>query len=228
MLLVTDIGYQNSMEKNIQVQILKFLEDSPSGLQMEEIAEKLGLTRHTVAKYLEILRAEGKIHYKKIGRSKLWKEISSTTNIRMLGMDDLEDILRIEEKIERELDLKKTERMDYLKETAVYHLQQDDPLLNLGAEIDGKLVGFVLAEIRLWEFGRGEKTGWIKVLGIDPEYQGRGIGRKLGETLLGHFKRKNIKKVRTLVNWFEGNLISYFKSLGFNILNMIPLEKELK
>lgn len=162
------------MEKNIQVQILKFLEDSPSGLQMEEIAEKLGLTRHTVAKYLEILR------------------------------------------------------MEYLKKTAIYHLQQDDPLLNLGAEIDGKLVGFVFAEIRLWEFGRGEKTGWIKVLGIDPEYQGRGIGRKLGETLLGHFKRKNIKKVRTLVNWFEGNLISYFKSLGFNILNMIPLEKELK
>jgi len=101
MLLVTDIGYQNSMEKNIQVQILKFLEDYPSGLQMEEIAEKLSLTRHTVAKYLEILRAEGKIHYKKIGRSKLWKEISSTTNIRMLGMDDLEDILKIEEKIER-------------------------------------------------------------------------------------------------------------------------------
>ena len=228
MLLVTDIGYQNSMEKNIQVQILKFLEDFPSGLQMEEIAEKLGLTRHTVAKYLEILRAEGKIHYRKIGRSKLWKEISSTTNIRMLGMDDLEDILRIEEKRERELDLKTTERMEHLKKTAIYHLQQDDPLLNLGAEIDGKLVGFVFAEIRLWEFGRGEKTGWIKVLGVDPEYQGRGIGRKLGETLLGHFKRKNINKVRTLVDWYEGDLISYFKSLGFNILNMIPLEKELK
>ncbi|TET69137.1 MAG: GNAT family N-acetyltransferase [Candidatus Aminicenantes bacterium] len=228
MLLVTDIGYQNSMEKNIQVHILKFLEDSPSGLQMEEIAEKLGLTRHTVAKYLEILRAEGKIHYRKIGRSKLWKEISSTINIRMLGMDDLEDILRIEEKIERELDLKTTERMEHLKKTAIYHLQQDDPLLNLGAEIDGKLVGFVFAEVRLWEFGRGEKTGWIKVLGVDPEYQGRGIGRKLGETLLGHFKRKNINKVRTLVDWYEGDLISYFKSLGFNILNMIPLEKELK
>jgi len=195
---------------------------------MEEIAEKLGLTRHTVAKYLEILRAEGKIHYRKIGRSKLWKEISSTTNIRMLGMDDLEDILKIEEKIERELDLKTTERMEHLKKTAIYHLQQDDPLLNLGAEIDGKLVGFVFAEVRLWEFGRGEKTGWIKVLGVDPEYQGRGIGRKLGETLLGHFKRKNINKVRTLVDWYEGDLISYFKSLGFNILNMIPLEKELK
>lgn len=216
------------MEENLQAQILKVLKSSPSGLQMEELAERLGLTRHTVAKYLEILRAEGKIHYRKVGRSKIWKDIFTAANIRLLKMDDLEDILQIEERIEKEQNLEKTRRMEYLKETAIYHLQHGDPLMNLGAEIDGKLVGFVLAETRLWEFGRGEKTGWIKVLGIDPEYQGRGIGRKMGETLLNHFRRKNIKKVRTLVDWYEGNLISYFKSLGFDILNMIPLEKELK
>jgi len=216
------------MDKNVPAEILTILKDSPPGLQMEEIGEKLGLTRHTVAKYLEILRAEGKIHYKKVGRTKLWRDISTTINIRILEVKDLEEILAIEEKIEKELDLKSPERMDSLKETAVYHLQHGDPLINLGAEIDGKLVGFVFAEIRLWEFGRGEKTGWIQVLGIDPEYQGKGIGRRLGETLLSHFKRKNVQKVRTLVDWYEGDLISYFKSLGFDILNMIPLEKELK
>jgi predicted transcriptional regulator len=79
------------MDNDLQEKILRILRISPSGLQMEEIASKLGLTRHTVAKYLEILRAEGKIHFKKIGRSKLWKEISTTTNIRILRMDDLED-----------------------------------------------------------------------------------------------------------------------------------------
>lgn len=226
--MVTNIGYHKPMEKSVSAKILKVLRASPSGLQMEEIAEKLGLTRHTVSKYLEILRAEGKIHFRKIGRTKLWKEISTSASIRLLEMDDLEDILRIEKKIETELGVEGPERMEYLKETASYHLQQGDPLMNLGAEIDGKLVGFVFGEIRLWEFGRGEKTGWIKVLGVDPEYQGRGIGRKLGETLISHFRRKNIQKVRTLVDWYEGDLISYFRSLGFDILNMIPLEKELK
>jgi ribosomal protein S18 acetylase RimI-like enzyme len=215
------------MDNDIQAKILDILKSSPSGLQMEDLAEKLGLTRHTVAKYLEILRAEGKIHYVKIGRSKLWKDISATTDIRMLEMADLDDILKIEEKIERANNLEKSERMDLLKKTAIYLLQQDEPLLNLGAEIDGKLVGFMFAEIRYWEFGRGEKTGWIKVLGVDPEYQGRGIGRKLGETLLDHFRKKHITKVTTLVDWYDGDLISYFRSLGFDILNMIPLEKEL-
>ncbi len=226
--MVACIGYHKGMEKNIQFQILEILKGSPFGLQMEEVAEKLGLTRHTVAKYLGILRAEGKIHFKKVGRAKLWRDVSTTSNIRLLNGDDLQDILKIEEKIEKDQNIESTVRTEYLKETALYHLRQGDPLMNLGAEIDGKLVGFVLAEIRLWEFGRGEKTGWIKVLGIDPEYQGIGLGRKLGETLLDHFKRKNIKKVRTLVQWYEGDLISYFKSLGFNILNMIPLEKEIK
>ncbi|MFQ6037107.1 MAG: GNAT family N-acetyltransferase [Candidatus Aminicenantales bacterium] len=215
------------MEKGIRSRIIQALESSPSGLQIEDLAERLGLSRHTVAKYLEVLRAEGKVHFRKLGRTKLWMALSASAEIRMLEMEDVDEILRIEEKIERQGHGDVSERMESLKKTASYHLQQDEPLLNLGAVIDGKLVGFIFAEIRHWEFGRGEKTGWIKVLGVDPEYQGRGIGRKLGETLLDHFRRKNVTKVRTLVDWFEGDLISYFRSLGFDILNMIPLEKEL-
>jgi ribosomal protein S18 acetylase RimI-like enzyme len=215
------------MEENITAQILKILQSAKSGVQMEEVAEKMNLTRHTVAKYLEVLRAEGKIHFSRVGRAKLWRHIAAATTVRVLGMDDLDDILGIAEKIERENHNEKAERMAFLKETAVYQFQHGDPLLNLGAEIDGKLVGFMFGEIKLWEFGRAEKTGWIKVLAVDPEYQGMGVGLRLGETILGHFQKKNVKKVRTLVEWHEGNVISYFKSLGFNMLGMLPLEKEI-
>jgi len=215
------------MEESIQTKILEILQNSVSGLQMEEIGEKLSLTRHTVAKYLEVLRAEGRIRYSKIGRTKLWKDVSATITIKLLGMDDLEDILCIAEKIERNDNLDKSERMASLKETAVYQLQSGDPLLNLGAEIDGSLVGFVFGEIKLWEFGRSEKTGWVKVLGVDQEFQGMGVGHKLGENLFSHFRKLEVKRVRTLVDWYEGDLISYFKSLGFNMLGMLPLEKEI-
>jgi ribosomal protein S18 acetylase RimI-like enzyme/biotin operon repressor len=225
--MVTNIGYHEESNVNVQARILQLLKAAPAGLQTETIADRLGLTRHTVAKYLEILKAEGQIHYQKVGRAKLWKDTSATTTIRLLTMDDLEEILRIEQRIEGDRHSDSHERLEYLKETAIYHLEHGDPLMNLGAEVEGTLVGFVLAEMRLWEFGRSERTGWIKVLGIDPAFQGRGVGRRLGGTLLDHFKRKNVTKVRTLVDWFEGDLISYFKSLGFNILNMIPLEKEL-
>jgi ribosomal protein S18 acetylase RimI-like enzyme len=214
------------MEESIQTHILRIIQTSRSGLQMEELAEKLSLSRHTVAKYLEVLRAEGKIHYNKIGRTKLWRDVSAAITTRFLGMEDLEDILRIAEQVEDQ-NLENSERLAYLREATVYQLQHGDPLLNVGAEIDGKLAGFILGEIRLWEFGRGERTGWIKLLGVDPEYQGRGVGHKLGATLLDHLQKKNVKKVRTLVVWHDGEFISYFKSLGFTMLGMLPLEKEL-
>jgi len=215
------------MEENIQSQILNIIQGSSTGLQIEEVGDLLGLTRHTVAKYLEILRAEGKIRYTKIGRTKLWKAVSATVVTRVLGMEDLDEVLLIADKIEREDNAEKAERMASLKETAVYQLQNGDPLLNLGAVIDGKLAGFIFGEIKFWEFGRGERTGWIKVLGVDQDFQGMGVGYKLGETLLDHFRKKNVRKVRTLVDWYEGDLISYFKSMGFNMLSMLPLEKEI-
>ena len=90
------------MAENISKQVLQVLQTSRSGLQMEEVGEKLGLTRHTVAKYLEVLRAEGKIHYSQVGRTKLWREVSTAITTRLLGPEDLEDILCIAAKIERE------------------------------------------------------------------------------------------------------------------------------
>jgi ribosomal protein S18 acetylase RimI-like enzyme len=215
------------MTETVQTQILNILQNSKSGLQMEEVGEKLGLTRHTVAKYLEVLRAEGKIHYNKIGRTKLWTMVSAAITIRFLGMDDLDDILRVQEKILGEQNSGDPERLVSLKDTTIYHLQHGDPMLNLGAEIDGKLIGFIISEVRRWEFGRGGMTGWILILGVDNDYQGMGVGHKLGSTLLNHFRKKNITKIRTMVEWNEGELISFFRSLGFNMLGMLPLEKEM-
>jgi ribosomal protein S18 acetylase RimI-like enzyme len=216
-----------AMEENIQTNILKILQSAKSGLQMEEISERLNLTRHTVAKYLEVLRAEGKIHYNKIGRTKLWTDVSAAITTRFLGLDDLDDILRIQQKIVGEQPSDSSEKLASLKDTTVYHLQHGDPMMSLGAEIDGKLVGFVIGEVRRWEFGRSEMIGWILILGVNPEYQGMGVGRKLGSTLLDHFRKKNVRKIQTLVEWHDGELISYFKSLGFGLLQMLPLEKEI-
>jgi len=215
------------MEENIQSNILKILQSARSGIQMEEISEKMNLTRHTVAKYLEVLRAEGKIHYNKIGRTKLWTDVSANVAVRFLGMDDLDDILRIQQRLVGDQQIENPEKLLTLKDTTVYHLQHGDPLLNLGAEIDGKLVGFLIGDIRRWEFGRSEMIGWILILGVDREYHGMGVGRKLGATLFDHFRKKNVRKVQTLVEWHDGELISFFKSLGFNWLPMLPLEKEI-
>ena len=211
----------------VEKEILSLLKDHPDGMQVDEIAKKLNLVRHTVSKYLQILNAKKLVMYRTVGRTKLWKEASSGVKIRPLSLDNIKDIVRIEKRIEGKLGIINEERMEYLKEATRYNIERSDPMMSLGAELDENIVGFIIGEIRIWEFGIGEKTGWIRILGVDPDFQRRGIGRKLGEALLEHFERRGIKRVRTMAEWYTGDLISFFRSLGFNMLNMIPLEKEL-
>ena len=118
--------------------------------------------------------------------------------------------------------------MEYIKESVAYQLEHGDPLMNLGAEIDGKLVAFILAEVRFWEFGRGEKTGWINMMGVNPEFQGKGIGRKLGANLFEYFRRKKVRSVRTLVDWYDGQILPFFRALDFEMIDTIVLGKELE
>ncbi len=210
----------------VEKEILSLLKDSPDGIQVDEIAKKLNLVRHTVSKYLQILKAKKLVMHRTVGRTKLWKEASAGVKIRPLSLDNIKDIVRIEKRIEGKLGIINEERMEYLKEATRYNIERSDPMMSLGAELDENIVGFIIGEIRIWEFGIGEKTGWIRILGVDPDFQRRGIGRKLGEALLEHFERRGIKRVRTMAEWYTGDLISFFKSLGFNMLNMIPLEKE--
>lgn len=84
-----------------------------------------------------------------------------------------------------------------------------------GAEIDGKLEGFVLADIRPWEFGRRAHVGWIIALGVTPAAQGKGLGKLLGARVLDQFQRLGVGRVQTLVEPETAELEGFFKSLGF-------------
>ncbi len=53
------------------------------------------------------------------------------------------------------------------------------------------------------------------------------MGKQLGDAVLEHFRRKGVRRVRTLVDWDAGDVIAYFRSLGFSRGDLIALEKEL-
>jgi ribosomal protein S18 acetylase RimI-like enzyme len=99
-----------------------------------------------------------------------------------------------------------------------------NPLGCLVAEAEGRIVGFIFGDIRGWEFAI-PKSGWIEIVGVDPEFQGLGVARILIEKLGIYFRNHNVERIMTMVNWNEGGLVGFFRALGFERSEFILLEK---
>jgi ribosomal protein S18 acetylase RimI-like enzyme len=96
----------------------------------------------------------------------------------------------------------------------------------LVAEVGGKVVGFMLGDIKTYGFGVAH-SGWIEVIGVHPRSMGSGIGKKLGSELIKIFKKKKVKHIFTSVRWDSGDLLAFFKSIGFDRSDFINLENKI-
>lgn len=104
---------------------------------------------------------------------------------------------------------------------------QDNEDVSFSAELDGKIVGYMISYIVFGGFGL-EKSAWIATLGVDPKYMGQGIGRLLAEKLLTVYREKGIEYIFTTVRWDSVDLLSFFKTLGFDRSDYIHLTKKLE
>lgn len=94
------------------------------------------------------------------------------------------------------------------------------------AEIGGKIVGYMISYIVFGGFGL-EKSAWIATLGVHPKFMGQGIGKRLAEEILEVYRKKGINDIFTSVRWDSVDLLSFFKTLGFDRSSFINLRKEL-
>lgn len=148
--------------------------------------------------------------------------MSDATDLRIRPLDelDLTAVTTIDEKISGQY------RPDQWEDRVTYYLRRD-PEACLVAEADGKVVGFMLSEVRGGEFGIEETSGWIGVLGVDPEHRGHHVGRRLGEATLDYFRARGIKTMRTLVDERREDLTRFFATLGFAPSALRPFERSL-
>jgi len=137
--------------------------------------------------------------------------------IRNLEIGDSEDISRIQKSITKE-----PNTIDYHK--VVQEEVKKDNSVNVVAELDGKVVGFIITYILHGGFGL-EKSAWIGLFGVNPKYMGSGIGKKMAKKVFDELTKMNIKNVFTSVKWDSVDLLSFFKSLGFDRCNFINLTK---
>jgi ribosomal protein S18 acetylase RimI-like enzyme len=140
--------------------------------------------------------------------------------IRPLTELDIDAITRIDEAITGRY------RPEVWEQRVVYYIRRDPDAPKV-AELDGKVIGFMLGEVRGGEFGLEEPTGWIEFFGVDPKTRGGGTGRRLTEALLEHFRSSGAQIARTMVAQRDVEIDKFLRAMGFEPAPVTALERRL-
>ena len=132
---------------------------------------------------------------------------------------DLPQIVRIEEAITK-AKISQQKRA-FLKA----HIQKEGSV-SLVALKEGEVLGYIISEILNNSFGL-DQGGWIQNFGVLPKHMGQGIGQNLARHLFEVFRKKRIFEIYTAVRWDSVDLLSFFKSTGFDRSSFINLYKKL-
>ncbi|MCP4329690.1 MAG: GNAT family N-acetyltransferase [Alphaproteobacteria bacterium] len=90
----------------------------------------------------------------------------------------------------------------------------------------GDVVGFIIGEVRAWEFGSAP-CGWVFAVSVAPGLRLEGIGSDLFDAISERFRAIGVDKIRTMLSRDNHLLMSFFRSHGMMAGPYIQLEKPL-
>jgi len=137
--------------------------------------------------------------------------------IRRLKVEDAEAISRIYASITR-----RPVEPDF-KRVVEEHANRGEEACFV-TEYQGSVVGFMISYILTAGFGEA-KSAWIATLGVDPKFMGQGIGASMAQKIFEIYRTAGVESVYTTVRWDSTDLLSFFKTLGFDRSNFINLRK---
>jgi ribosomal protein S18 acetylase RimI-like enzyme len=147
----------------------------------------------------------------------------SAIKIRLMKADDFDAVVGIDKKIS------KAARPDYyqIKFERLVHSKDYLPTSLVAEDQDGKVVGFVMGELYIGEYGISQEKATLDTIGVDPDYQHKGIGERLISEFIDHLMTLGVKKINTLVDWNDSKLIQFFSASQFTLSRTINLERNI-
>jgi len=88
-------------------------------------------------------------------------------------------------------------------------------------------IGFVIGEVRDWEFG-APPCGWVFAIDVHPQARLSGAATQLLKAICDNFRKAGVSKVRTMLARDNTLILSFFRSQGMMIGPFIPLELDLE
>jgi ribosomal protein S18 acetylase RimI-like enzyme len=133
-----------------------------------------------------------------------------TMDIRPLIKRDLSAVSRLDARLTGE------RKTPYWRDVFCRYVNASNstPLVGLAAEHEGKLVGYLLGEVRAVEFG-SDACGWIFAVGVDPANAQHGVGSALVTEACVRFRAAGVTTVRTMVRRNDVPMLSFFRSNAF-------------
>jgi L-amino acid N-acyltransferase YncA len=147
--------------------------------------------------------------------------IQNDVVVRNLRPSDLEAVIA--------LDAKTTGRRrdEFFKVKLQQNLVETGIKVSLAAEIDGALVGFLLARVYYGEVGQTEAVAVLDTIDVHPSFRGRAVGAALLGQLRTNLFGLGVKRLQTEVAWDELGLIGFFQHEGFHPAPRLCLELDI-
>ena len=99
----------------------------------------------------------------------------NTIKIRLMNVKDLDAVVKIDEKIS------KASRLEYyrLKFERLFESNDYLPTSLVAEDENGAVVGFLMGELYMGEYGILQEVASLDTIGVDPACQHKGVGKKM-------------------------------------------------
>jgi ribosomal protein S18 acetylase RimI-like enzyme len=99
--------------------------------------------------------------------------------------------------------------------------------IGLAAEARDGLAGYLLGEVRAFEFG-SEACGWIFAVGVDPRSARQRVASQLLAEAAERFREQGAPRIRTMVRRNDVPVLAFFRANGFRGGPFVQLELDLQ
>ena len=147
----------------------------------------------------------------------------STIKIRLMKAYDFDAVVGIDQKV-----LKVSRSAYYeMKFERLFKSKEYLPTSLVAEDEDGTVVGFVMGELYMGEFGIFQEQATLDTIGVDPDCRHKGIGSQLINEFMDHLRSLGVQKVNTLVDNKDSRLTHFFSANQFSPSETINLERNL-
>jgi ribosomal protein S18 acetylase RimI-like enzyme len=139
-------------------------------------------------------------------------------SVRALGPNDLKAVVTLDQQFSG------ASRLDFFSKRL--KAQQDNPttFISLTAEVEGQVAGFVSCYMLEGEFGGTQPIAVLDAIGVDREYQRRGVGQQLFKQLIDVVRKLGGRELQSVVEWDQPDLLRFFSDAGFKLADRQVLE----